>query len=59
MSALTSANGGTAPPKLTQDFYGNGTHSWAYWDAELCRSLPMLMKAMGVAFTPPVSCPAP
>jgi diacylglycerol O-acyltransferase/trehalose O-mycolyltransferase len=59
VSALTSANGGTVPPKLTEDFYGNGTHSWAYWDAELCRSLPVLMKAMGVAFTPPVSCPAP
>jgi diacylglycerol O-acyltransferase / trehalose O-mycolyltransferase len=59
VSALTSANGGATPSHLTQDFYGNGTHSWAYWDAELCRSLPMLMAAIGVPYTAPVACPTP
>jgi diacylglycerol O-acyltransferase / trehalose O-mycolyltransferase len=28
------------------DLYGNGTHSWAYWERELHRSWPMLMRAI-------------
>lgn len=32
--------------RLTTDFYGNGTHAWAYWQRELHRSLPMLLKAL-------------
>jgi diacylglycerol O-acyltransferase/trehalose O-mycolyltransferase len=44
---------------LTTDLYGNGTHNWPYWDAELCRSLPMLMAAEGVSYTATVTCPTP
>jgi S-formylglutathione hydrolase FrmB len=33
-------------PKLTTDFYGNGTHSWPYWQRELHRSLPILLRAL-------------
>lgn len=32
---------------LTTDFYGPGTHSAAYWQRELHRSLPMLLRAIG------------
>ncbi|MDI5961777.1 alpha/beta hydrolase [Streptantibioticus silvisoli] len=35
--------------RLTTDFYGHGTHSWPYWQRELHRSLPMLLRAMGVS----------
>jgi diacylglycerol O-acyltransferase / trehalose O-mycolyltransferase len=52
VAALKSANGGTYPSGLTIDAYGNGTHSWAYWDAAVCRSLPMLMSALHVPYTP-------
>lgn len=34
---------------VTTDFYGAGTHSWAYWDRELERSLPMLLEAIGAS----------
>jgi len=29
------------------DLYGDGTHSWPYWERELHRSWPMLMRAIG------------
>ncbi len=32
---------------LTTHFYGPGTHSWPYWERELHRSLPMLLRALG------------
>jgi diacylglycerol O-acyltransferase/trehalose O-mycolyltransferase len=32
---------------VTEDFYGNGTHAWPYWERELHRSFPMLMEAIG------------
>lgn len=32
---------------VTEDFYGNGTHAWPYWQRELHRSFPMLMQAIG------------
>ena len=35
----------------TTDFYGPGTHSWPYWDRELHRSLPLLLKALGTSRT--------
>jgi len=35
----------------TTDFYGPGTHSWPYWDRELHRSLPLLLKALGTSGT--------
>ncbi len=31
----------------TFDFYGNGTHTWPYWQRELHRAFPMLMAAIG------------
>jgi S-formylglutathione hydrolase FrmB len=31
---------------LTTDFYGPGTHTWPYWERELHRSLPMLLRAL-------------
>lgn len=34
--------------RLVTDFYGAGTHTWPYWQRELHRSLPMLLKALGV-----------
>ncbi|MEO3813115.1 alpha/beta hydrolase family protein [Sphaerisporangium sp. B11E5] len=32
--------------RLTTDFYGPGTHSPAYWERELHRSLPLLLTAL-------------
>jgi diacylglycerol O-acyltransferase/trehalose O-mycolyltransferase len=34
--------------QLTTNFYGPGTHAWAYWQRELHASLPMLLDALGV-----------
>jgi S-formylglutathione hydrolase FrmB len=34
--------------QLTTNFYGPGTHAWAYWQRELHASLPMLLGALGV-----------
>jgi diacylglycerol O-acyltransferase / trehalose O-mycolyltransferase len=31
---------------LRTDFYGPGTHTWPYWERELHRSLPMLLRAL-------------
>ncbi len=31
---------------VTTDFYGPGTHDWPYWQRELHRSLPMLLRAL-------------
>ncbi|MFE6357875.1 alpha/beta hydrolase [Streptomyces rochei] len=31
---------------LTTNFYGAGTHGWAYWERELHASLPMLLGAL-------------
>lgn len=33
---------------ITTDFYGAGTHSWAYWQQEFHRSWPMLASALGI-----------
>ena len=32
---------------VTVDAYGNGTHSWAYWQRDLHRALPFILKALG------------
>jgi len=32
---------------VTVDAYGNGTHDWPYWERDLHRSLPFLLKALG------------
>lgn len=32
---------------VTADFYGDGTHSWYYWERDFHQSYPMLMKAIG------------
>lgn len=32
---------------LVTDLYGPGTHSWPYWERELHRSLPLLLRALG------------
>jgi diacylglycerol O-acyltransferase/trehalose O-mycolyltransferase len=58
VSALTAANGGVNPPKLQTDFY-EGTHTWAYWDAEFCKSLPMLTQSLGVTYVPTLPCNVP
>ncbi|MEV3858888.1 alpha/beta hydrolase family protein [Streptomyces sp. NPDC050095] len=34
--------------RLTTNFYGPGTHRWAYWQRELHASLPMLLGGLGV-----------
>lgn len=31
---------------VTVDLYGDGTHSWPYWEQELHRALPMLLAAV-------------
>jgi diacylglycerol O-acyltransferase / trehalose O-mycolyltransferase len=31
----------------TVDLYGPGTHSWPYWQRELHRSLPLLLRDLG------------
>ncbi|MFJ5916313.1 alpha/beta hydrolase [Streptomyces ardesiacus] len=33
---------------VTTNFYGPGTHGWAYWERELHASLPMLLGALGL-----------
>jgi diacylglycerol O-acyltransferase / trehalose O-mycolyltransferase len=33
--------------RATTDFYGRGTHDWPYWERELQRALPMLLRALG------------
>lgn len=33
---------------VTTNFYGPGTHGWAYWQRELHASLPLLLKALRV-----------
>jgi S-formylglutathione hydrolase FrmB len=33
---------------LTTNFYGPGTHGWAYWQRELHASLPLLLQALHV-----------
>ncbi|MFJ8542579.1 alpha/beta hydrolase [Streptomyces sp. NPDC093586] len=33
---------------LTTNFYGPGTHGWAYWERELHASLPMLREALAI-----------
>jgi S-formylglutathione hydrolase FrmB len=38
---------------VTTCLYGAGTHSWPYWERELHRSMPMLMRSIGVRFVPP------
>src|SRR5581483_2862821 len=36
------------------DYYGNGTHSWPYWNQDLAQDLPGIMKALAPATpTPP------
>jgi S-formylglutathione hydrolase FrmB len=40
---------------VTTDLYGPGTHTWPYWQRELHKAFPMLMKSIGVR----VSAPAP
>jgi S-formylglutathione hydrolase FrmB len=47
-----------AGARVTTCLYGAGTHTWPYWERELHRSLPMLMRAIGVRFTPPNPPPA-
>ncbi len=32
---------------VTVDAYGNGTHDWPYFERDLHRSLPLLLKALG------------
>ncbi|MER7775773.1 alpha/beta hydrolase family protein [Streptomyces sp. NPDC096191] len=34
---------------VVTNFYGPGTHGWAYWERELHASLPMLLKALRVS----------
>jgi diacylglycerol O-acyltransferase / trehalose O-mycolyltransferase len=58
VSALTTASGGHLASDVDVDLYGNGTHTWAYWDRDLCRSLPMLASALGVSLAQP-TCSAP
>ena len=42
---------------VTVDAYGDGTHSWEYWDHELRKSLPLLLEAVGE--TAPPASPSP
>jgi diacylglycerol O-acyltransferase / trehalose O-mycolyltransferase len=38
---------GTLKIPVTVDAYGAGTHTWPYWQRDLHRALPMLLKALG------------
>ncbi|HYO42859.1 MAG TPA: alpha/beta hydrolase-fold protein [Candidatus Limnocylindrales bacterium] len=38
---------------VTVDAYGDGTHSWEYWDRALRQSLPMFLEAVGEPPLPP------
>jgi S-formylglutathione hydrolase FrmB len=52
---VSNANGGVRPSNMTVKYY-KGTHQWRYWDAAMCASLPMLMSALGVSYTPLLTC---
>jgi diacylglycerol O-acyltransferase / trehalose O-mycolyltransferase len=52
---VSNANGGVRPTNMTVKYY-KGTHQWRYWDAAMCASLPMLMSALGVSYTPLLTC---
>ncbi|CUU54750.1 S-formylglutathione hydrolase FrmB [Parafrankia irregularis] len=43
---MRAANAGRLP--VVTDFYGNGTHSWKYWDRQLVRSWPTLAAGLGL-----------
>jgi diacylglycerol O-acyltransferase/trehalose O-mycolyltransferase len=47
MNAALAARFNDLGLALTTDFYGPGTHTWPYWERELHRSLPMLLRALG------------
>ncbi|RZS39251.1 S-formylglutathione hydrolase FrmB [Herbihabitans rhizosphaerae] len=34
---------------VTTNFYGNGTHTWPYWQRELHNSYPMIVKSLGLS----------
>ncbi|AEW92623.1 MULTISPECIES: alpha/beta hydrolase [Streptomycetaceae] len=38
--------------RLVTDFYGAGTHRWPYWQRELHRALPVLLRALRVPVPP-------
>ncbi|MCU1679270.1 MAG: hypothetical protein JWQ81_9 [Amycolatopsis sp.] len=40
---------------VTSDLYGAGTHSWPYWQRELHKSFPMLMRSIGASFRIPAT----
>ena len=42
---------------VTVDAYGDGTHSWEYWDRELRESLPILLEAVGEPVPPASASP--
>ena len=44
---------------VTVDDYGDGTHSWEYWDRELRESLPMLVEAIGLPAPAPAASASP
>ncbi|RSM86249.1 esterase family protein [Kibdelosporangium aridum] len=46
MNRLTADRLNRAGAPLTTDFYGPGTHTPAYWERALHRSLPMLLRAL-------------
>jgi diacylglycerol O-acyltransferase/trehalose O-mycolyltransferase len=43
---------------MTSD-YGAGSHSWSYWDRELCASLPLLLEALGESAATPCTASTP
>ncbi|GAB3921426.1 alpha/beta hydrolase family protein [Kribbella albertanoniae] len=46
--ALAAALTRAGAKHLTTNFYGPGTHTWAYWQRELHTSLPILLKALNL-----------
>jgi diacylglycerol O-acyltransferase/trehalose O-mycolyltransferase len=46
--ALAAELNNVGAKHLTTNFYGPGTHGWAYWQRELHASLPILLDALGV-----------
>jgi diacylglycerol O-acyltransferase / trehalose O-mycolyltransferase len=43
----------------TVNAYGNGTHSWPYWERELHAALPMMLEAVGGTASGPLPTPPP
>ncbi len=50
--SMKRALAGAGVPAVVDD-YGNGTHTWPYWQRELHKAMPMLLTALNRTYKPP------